>query len=874
DTGTSYQLYRNGVLYGTPATGTGSSISFTASSDTGTYTVVANTTAGCSNNMLGTASIIDRSTSITLGATPLVCLPTTTAFMSYTGAIGTPITYNINWDTTALAAGYHNVVSGLLGTGIFDIPLDTTVADTFYATMTVNNGYCTSVPYNIHVATYAQPTATMTTADTTICAGRSATISVTGPAGTDFRYRVNGGALVTATIPTGGVYSLATSAITSTTTYTLFDARNPACSNTINDTIVINPVSMQWIGGTTGAEHDWNTATNWLCGSVPTSVDAVTIPVTTYYPAIGSAATGTTGSLTVAGSAYIMIGAAGSLNVTGTLANSGKIYGEGKVVLNGSTAQVIQGAGKVKIFELDNANGATIDASSSLTIDSILIVTNGTLTTNDSLVINADTINTARVAPIGTGGAIAGKARVMQSIQGGFRRYRFWSHPFDTTIPYSQLQRYIDITGAGGAANGFRPTPTNSPSAFRYSTFDGNSTLSYDPGWKAVTSALATAADSNQIHRYEGVRVFMRGSKGEGFGYGPYYPHATVAGQFGRLNQGRQVIRLKKGTGTGQDYNLLGNPYASPIDLGTIAFNAKASGNIIGSFYVWDPSIGAGGAFTTYPISTVTAIPYYIQANTSFEVRAANNGDSLVINETDKFDTATSVLLRTTPEYTNLYIYDEAYHPWDLLRVKFDEATGDDQDKVNDADKLIGGDLNFYSMSSDNKRQAIDVRPYNKDKVIPLGIVSNYAQKFIIKAQDVVLPEGGQLYLHDKMLGQYVELTQGAEYHFEITKDAASQGNNRFELAMKPAATAFSGLEVLMTPNPATDDVTLAYRSGNANEVNVRVMDVNGVAVYNKNLGVQQNGTVRVPLAKFAAGMYMVELTSGDKKVVQRLVKE
>jgi tryptophan synthase alpha subunit len=55
--------------------------------------------------------------------------------------------------------------------------------------------------------------------------------------------------------------------------------------------------------------------------------------------------------------------------------------------------------------------------------------------------------------------------------------------------------------------------------------------MSYDPGWKPITSALPTAADTNQIKRYQGVRVFIRGAKGEGLGYTPYTPSAVAIGQ-------------------------------------------------------------------------------------------------------------------------------------------------------------------------------------------------------------------------------------------------------------------------------------------------------------------------------------------------------
>ncbi|NDC43243.1 MAG: hypothetical protein EBZ77_17130, partial [Chitinophagia bacterium] len=173
--------------------------------------------------------------------------------------------------------------------------------------------------------------------------------------------------------------------------------------------------------------------------------------------------------------------------------------------------------------------------------------------TNDSLVLGGDSLVSPRLAPILSGG-ISGQARVVLPISGGYRRFRFWSHPFVNTIPLSQIQQYVDITGAGGAAAGFQPTFTNMPSAFRYTTLGGNSTLSYDPGWRPYTSALATADDSNKIARYQGMRLYLRGAKGEGLGYDylTYHPHATKIGQWGTLNQGTQTITLQKGSAAGQ----------------------------------------------------------------------------------------------------------------------------------------------------------------------------------------------------------------------------------------------------------------------------------------------------------------------------------
>ncbi|MBC7555221.1 MAG: T9SS type A sorting domain-containing protein, partial [Taibaiella sp.] len=232
-------------------------------------------------------------------------------------------------------------------------------------------------------------------------------------------------------------------------------------------------------------------------------------------------------------------------------------------------------------------------------------------------------------------------------------------------------------------------------------------------------------------------------------------------------------------------------------------------------------------------------------------------------------------LLKAAPGYVALTIYDGNYHAWDMLYMNFNNAASDNEDQMLDATKPSGSDFNFYSLSADNQKLALDARPYVAGNTVPLGISSGYAQDFIIKADQVAVPAGGQLFLHDKLLKQYIALNQGTEYRFSVTNDKATQGNDRFELRMAPPAAAVAeGLHVAMTPNPATDEVNVAFTQGHKEAVSLRVLDLSGVSIYNKDLGQQQNGSVKVSLSTFAAGIYMVELKSGNEKVVQRLIKE
>ncbi len=503
----------------------------------------------------------------------------------------------------------------------------------------------------------------------------------------------------------------------------------------------------------------------------------------------------------------------------------------------------------------------------------LTVAPGGTLNTAGYLKLLSDSTGTARIGNVS--GTINGEVNCMQYVHGGRRAYRFWSHPFNTYIPLSQIQTYIDITGIGGAANGFTTSASNASSAFRYNPLVGNSASPSDPGWRPFTSTYG-GADSNGLQQFQGIRLFIRGAKGEGFGYGTYNPSPVTIGMHGVVNQGDISLPLTKGTGANQDFNMVGNPYPSPVDIGTIIYNAKRSGRITGAaFYVFIPTLGAAGQFLAVPIGTSAAIPYYIAAQTAFQVRAAHNGDSLDFKEANKSATISNNLMKGQPEYVCLKVYDNNYHLWDVLSLKFNEAAVDQEDDY-DALKACGQDMNFYSLSSENHKLALDARPFDATKVIPLGIASPFAQEYIIKAESLNLPAGGNIYLHDKLLKQDVLLAPGTEYKFSVNNNKATQGDNRFELRMNSvsAQQAETPFQLSLSPNPATEEISVTFSVADDDEHIIRIMDMAGVCVTKTSLGRKASGNVTISLIGLAAGMYIAELNSAGNKITEKFIKE
>jgi len=659
----------------------------------------------------------------------------------------------------------------------------------------------------------------------------------------------------------------ALSAGTATISYSLTNA----CGTNVVTYGINVAVTGTWLGA---VSTNWTDAGNWACGNIPDATHDAIIPPGTPYDLIVTANV-TANNFTVNYGAGITINSGNTLSVNQTLANSGVISGSGFVTMSGSSAQLLQGVGYVNNLQIDNSAGVSVSSGDSVKVKEDLQLTLGTLTTNNGIMLASDSTGTGRIDQI-TGGAISGNVTVQQYIAAGRRAYRFWAHPFSSSIALSQIENYIDITGALGSTNGFTTTLSNAASSYWYNTSIGNSSLGTDPGWTAFTST--NGLGSNAFNQFEGIRLFIRGAKGEGLTGATYTPSAVTINMAGPVNTGSISMPMVKGTGPNADYNLLGNPYPSPVDIGTVIYNAQTTGQVTGgAFYVWDPYMSISGQFVTVAISSS---PYYIEGNASFELRTAANGDVLNFAESNKSATMSSVLLRTaSTEHLALNIYDTSYHLWDMMNVNFNEAATDNEDAKYDGAKPSGpAALNFYSLSADNVKLSLDVRPYSAGKVIPLGIKSSYAQSFIIKADNVAIPQGGQVYLVDNYLNKSTLLTQGQEYRFTITSDSMSQGNKRFELRMGDDQTATAqnvgSLDVKMLPNPATEEVTVTYQAKQVGNVNLRLLNVAGTSVLEQNLGTNQSGNAKVNIEKLAAGIYMVEITCGNEQIVQRLVKE
>ena len=431
---------------------------------------------------------------------------------------------------------------------------------------------------------------------------------------------------------------------------------------------------------------------------------------------VGDVTTIDTISLTNSAKLVIDFGAAitnsGTINIdstsyvvaNGNVANTGKIVSvnntlpeapdyPGSIYLDaiadGGNSVTISGGGYIDNLVVDNGSSFNTNISmttgDTLHIKNVLLVVSGGFNTNNRLVLSPNAANTTgigMIGPVNAGALLTGGVTVAQYIPGGRRAYRFYSHPFTSNLSLSQIENSIDITGNGGAANGFTPTASNSPSAMWFNTVTGNDAdangVSQDPGWTFFTNTTSTTGN-NAFKQYEGINFFIRGAKGQGLTGGAYTPLSTVITMYGSaVNTGNQAITLHEGLHN--TFNMVGNPYPCAIDIDSALSRTDNLASLgATTYFVWDPYMASQGAFVAQAID---GTHHYLQPNTAFQVEAAYDGAQLQFYEYDK---ALSIgndheLLRmanTTAQkqMVQLNVYDAAYQLYDMYYLQLTQQT-------------------------------------------------------------------------------------------------------------------------------------------------------------------------------------------------------
>ena len=317
------------------------------------------------------------------------------------------------------------------------------------------------------------------------------------------------------------------------------------------------------------------------------------------------------------------------------------------------------------------------------------------------------------------------------------------------------------------------------------------------------------------------------------------------AGQFsGVPNNGDYAVTMQDAV-SGQRFNLVGNPYPSPIDALAFVDDANNSGSITGTLYFWRKTNNTASSsyctwttagFVTNDEAQVFDPNDVIQTGQGFFVEATGINDQLVFNNDMRIDDHANQFFRTNPSANNNTI--ERNRIWlnatnstgsfSQAMVGYMTNATNDFDARIDGKYINDGDIAFTSLLN-AVPMAIQGRalPFDVTDVVPMRFVVTTAGNYTIALDHVdgLFAAGQQVFLRDNLMSTIHNLTEGS-YSFA---SGAGTFDARFEVVFQSTlgtdGPTLNANQVVIYPLGAN---AIVINTGNSTMSTVKIFDIRG----------------------------------------------
>jgi hypothetical protein len=514
----------------------------------------------------------------------------------------------------------------------------------------------------------------------------------------------------------------------------------------------------------------------------------------------------------------------------GNIVNNGSFINNNNTVVFSGNAQVISGTTPISF------NNITVDPGSTTTITTLgqslngILLCNGIFNANGNFTLLSTEYQTALIDGSGTG-QVNGNVTLQRYLSSGFG-YRYLSSPFQaaTVREFSDNMKLADPF----------------PAFYRY-----DESLS--------TSGWVSYIDSSYV---------LNPVQGYAVNFGSSDP-PLIFDVTGVVNNGDMSATLFNHNNTySEGFNLVGNPYPSPIDWD--ASSGWTRINIDNALYYYETSTTDqyGGTYVTYAdgVSSNGLATNLIPSMQGFFVHVtdgvwpvtgtlAMNNNVRIIDLTQpltKSDIDSRPLIRLTAEFSDDTV------SVDPAVIYFDEKATDKFDGQLDAIKLMNTDLmvpNLYTVGSDGVKLSINALPVISDTLykVPLGLKINRDGNIVFKIDTL---EGNladmEISISDVAAKSEHDLLAGKDYSLDLTTGLYE---NRFFLNFRNIGTG-------IPDNTAGDDLFSVYCSHGILKIKISTLPAAEGTLIISNL------TGQLPLIKkyYEPGYY--ELNPGLKNGV------
>jgi hypothetical protein len=427
---------------------------------------------------------------------------------------------------------------------------------------------------------------------------------------------------------------------------------------------------------------------------------------------------------------------------------------------------------------------------------------NVNINTNDKLVIVSNATETGSIGPLGTSNNINGKVTVERFVPANpSYKWRFITAPVNNASIRTAWQQKIHITGPGNGkipgtynSNGFDATSNNTAGIYYYDeTVAGNEIN----GWKSPASTI----ENFQVGK--GYRIFIRGDKEKQgtdlITSSTVKPQDVTLRPIGNLQVGDAYVYLNcsNGCGAKDGWNLIGNPYPSPIDWSNSAWISARKNIVNPTIYVYNPK---NNAYSSYhpSVGGVNGGTSKIASGQSFFVKAMR-ADNLIFKETYKSTAPSSGMFSKQVEENDVSSDIATIQlVWDTMVLdevmvyQHPEATTS-FNEYYDSEKFFSG---AYSIATYTNHSFIPlvfnaigkIKDGTKGDTVYLTLTvpkaaATYKLNIISTPQ---FSKGNDIYMYDAYTSKLINLEDSTSYPFDINDSSHAYSSGRFRFFIVP----------------------------------------------------------------------------------------
>ncbi|WP_423819024.1 PA14 domain-containing protein [Salinimicrobium sp. TIG7-5_MAKvit] len=832
----------------------------------GNYKYTVTNSSGCVSSATANVVINPQPLSISnnsinySGETRNICSASTASQIHGSQPTGGSGTFSYSWQSST--TGSDSGFSPANGTNTTLDYNPGTLTQTTWFRRIVNSGVCGASTSNvIKVSVNPLPKLTPTSGDTTICLGQTVNLSGTlsGKAPWMVRGTINGAAFSVSSPSASLSYPFSPTVNTTVKITSVTDA-NGCTNNEVHSITITVSQKYTWTGA---ADTNWNNPANWSCNQIPTLQNNVIIPAelaSNNYPIISTGANALSKNLNIESGASVIVNG-NWIRMAGNLVNAGVFKVEnGSVSFEGTTTQQIPSAAFLNdnVLNLNIKNPAGVSSLANINILNSLKVEQGNFNTGNALLLVSNEAGTAYIDGSGAG-SVSGSVTMQRYLANAFG-YKYFSSPF-------QNSSVEDL-----AANFELQDPeTGFPHLYQYLENRKNSAGKDLTGWE----------------KYLGLTNSLQ--PGYGYAINPSgEPRVLTLELSGEVSNGPVTVALQNNNGTYTNgFNLVGNPYPSPIDWNLMLSSLSGIDNAI-HFFTAGSDDRYTGTYTSYidGISTDGRSSSIIPSMQGFFVRVSDPANGVYpATASLEFKNAFRVGNQSEPNYyraknkaevpqikLTASFAGEEMADATVIYFKHDATPG--FEKEMDAQKLLNTAVNVpsvYSLTALHEKLSINAVSGTSIETmeIQLGISAERSGEMRLSlAETTNLFPSVYIYLKDNRKNVLKDLDKDRSYTFTSQK---GQINDRFVLMFSSEKLSPAQIELAMedfTVYTKNEQVLVRLNLPDNAEGTVILSSMAGQVLQSK----KGSGKDVLTFSGMAAGIYLVTLETEQESQTKKVI--